>query len=347
MLKMRERCSTRSDRSPARLLVRLALFAFFVSLACTTAGTARAAAKRIALIHADRELSRSVELALYPWDIAVIEIREPPPDSSDPNPRAAAKALAVRYRADAVAWIERSSEAAVLWFFDSADGSLRSRPLPAATATAEDDPAQLAAVALTLKTLVRAAPWESRIPTVAREQTTAGWAPRLELDALGRTATSGTSGEPRIGVWVSAWYGTPKLAWGAALGTSAGLGMTFDGAAGDGTLQDIDVRAALRAHARFGRDFFVEPSLGAAAHVERAEISTKTPVTTQTYTRVDPSLDAGLSLGWQVTPSFAWSIGVEALGFLRYQRWLAGSEVVFDPSPLWLEWGSSIGWTFR
>jgi hypothetical protein len=346
MPKMRERCASPSGRraprpsSPSRAIILLAIV-----LGATVASSAGAAARRIALVHAGAELTRSVSLALYPWDIGVVEIDDPAPDAGAADAIDAARAIARRHDADAIAWIERTDETATLWFFDATDGSLHSHPLPASRST--EDPAELAAIALTLKTLVRATPWESRIPTVVREHKTAGWESHLELDVLARAPVSGASAEPRLGLWVSEWYGTSRWMLGAALGTSAGLGMTSDGATSHSSLQDIDVRGSLRARLRLGRRFILEPKLGATAHVERASVTTTVPSDTQTFTRVDPSLDAGMDIGWMVTQSFAWSIGAEVLGLVSYQRWLEASQIVFAPSPVWIQGGTSIAWSFR
>ncbi|MGO8993040.1 MAG: hypothetical protein ACLQVI_06915 [Polyangiaceae bacterium] len=349
MPKMRVRCASLSGRRPPRrayaLATRvLATFALALGLLAASARPARAAARRIVLMHADADLTRSVDLALYPWDIAVVEVDEPLPDATAPDAVASARSIAKRHSADAIAWIERTDESATLWFFDASDSSLHSHPLPLSP---QQDAAQLAAVALTLKTLVRATPWESRIPTVVHEHKGTGWESHLELDVLARVPVSGANGEPRLGLWVSEWYGTSRWMVGAALGTSAGLGMTSDDASSHSSLQDIDVRGAIRARLRLARHFILEPKLGASAHIERADVTTTTPADTQSFTRVDPSLDAGLSIGWLVTESFVWSIGVEALESLTYQRWLEGQEVVFAPSALWIQGGSSISWSFR
>jgi hypothetical protein len=350
MPKMRERCASRSAKSPSAIrergpVRRFSVCAFGVAaLLVALDAEALAAARRIVLIDAPPELARSVDVALYPWDIAVVEVEATPPDGTSPDAAASARSIAAREHADAVAWIERGEDAPTLWFFDDSDGSLRSHPLPPSP---QDDPAELAAVALTLKTLVRAAPWESRLAVVKRARTGAGWESSVALEALARVPTSGASGEPRLGLWVAEWYGTSRWMWGAALGTSAGLGMTFDEGNSHGSLQDIDVRGSLRGRLLFGRRFLLEPKLGGSAHVERASVTSTAPPTSETFTRVDPSLDAGLSLGWQVTDQFAWSIGAEALAFLRYQRWLEGENSLFAPSPLWIQAGSSIAWSFK
>ncbi len=311
----------------------------------TNAAAASAAARRIALIHAQPELQRSVDLALYPWDIKVVTVDDEPPEGASPGAPAAAKAIAERNEADALAWIVAASGPAVpqLWFFDTATGALQTRPLPA---LASDDPAELAAVALTLKTLVRSTPWEQRLPTVT-EPLAGAWETRLELEAMARIPTSGADAEPRVGLWASEWHGTSRLRWGAGLGASAGVGLRFDGASSHGTLEDFDLRADVRARILLGWHLELEPRVGASAHLERAEVTVATPATSETLWRVNPSLDLGLFLGWQVTRSLAWSVGVEGLDSLRYQRWLAGSEVAFAPSPLWIQAGSSLAWSFR
>jgi hypothetical protein len=348
MLKTRARCATRSAERLVRRVTRVSVAVAFAGALLTSATAASAAARRIALIHAQPELRRSVDLALYPWDINVVTVDEEPPDGISPGAATAAEAIAERNDADAVAWIVPGGAPAapLLWFFDTTSGALQSRALPA---LASDDPAELAAVALTLKTLVRSTPWEQRLATVTAPLTST-WETRLELEAMARIPTSGADAEPRLGLWASEWRGTSgssRLRWGAGLGASAGLGMRFDGATSRGTLEDFDLRADLRARILLGSHLELEPRVGASAHVERAEVTVATPATSETLWRVNPSLDLGLFLGWQLTRSLAWSIGVEGLDSLRYQRWLAGSEVAFAPSPLWIQAGSSLAWSFR
>jgi hypothetical protein len=359
MPKTRERCETvfasrssrtaRAVRRAARASVTLAAF---VAIASTTA-RARAATRRIALVRAEPELQRSVDLALYPWDIKVVAIEETPPDGAAPNAAADAQAIAERNDADAIAWLVPASPGTpngvpTLWFFDTASHTVQSHPLPALPS---DDPAELAAVALTLKTLVRSAAWEQRedhpTPDAATPPAKAAWETRAELEAMGRVPTSGADAEPRLGLWASEWRGTPRLKWGAALGASAGLGMTFDGAGSHGTLHDVDVRAAIGARIGLGRHFDLEPRVGASAHFEHAQVTLAGAPSADTLSRVNPSADLGLFLDWRVTQGLAWSVGVEALDSLRYQRWLVGSNVVFAPSPLWIQAGSSLAWSFR
>jgi len=343
---MRARCASHSARRAARLAFALPLVA-----AVTSSPPARAAARRIALIHADRDLTRSVDLALYPWDIAVVEIDDAPPDGNTPDAAAAARLIARRRGVDAVTWIARDGDSATLWFYDAASGTLHSHPLPRERATAvqpaPEDAAELAAVALTLKTLVRSTPWEARLPMVHRERTGPGWETRVELAALARFPSAGASGEPRLGLWISEWYGPPAWMWGAALGASAGLGSTYDDGTTHASVQDIDLRATLAARLRLAPRFALEPRLGGSAHVQRASVTTTSPFGTSNVTRLDPSLDAGLFFSWAATEGLAWSVGVEALEALRYQRWFVGRDAVFSPSSLWIQAGMSLAWSFR
>jgi len=310
-----------------------------------TAATASAANRRIALVRAPPDLERSVDLALYPWDITVVTIDDAPPDTSAPSAAAAAQSIAHRYDADAIAWLVPGGAGAAptLWFFDTTSLSVQSHPLPVLPS---DDPAELAAVALTLKTLVRSTAWEQRLPTVTGESRGAStWETRLELEAMARVPWSGATAEARAGIWASEWRGTPQLRLGAALGASAGLGMTFDGSASHGTLHDVDARAAVAARVGLVPHVELEPRVGASAHFEHARVTT-VDAGSATVTRVNPSLDLGLFLDWEVARSFTWVFGVEALYSLRYQRWLVGSDVVFAPSPVWIQAGSSIAWSF-
>ena len=81
--------------------------------------------------------------------------------------------------------------------------------------------------------------------------------------------------------------------------------------------------------------------------MERSEVTTPGSPATETLTRVNPSVDAGLFVGWQPVSGFLWALGIEALDSLRYQRWLVGTSVVFAPSPVWIQAGSSASWSFR
>jgi hypothetical protein len=317
------------------------LAALFASIWPTRA---RAAARRIALVHEGPGLTRSVELALYPWDVTVLEIGDAPPDATAADAASSADVIARRHDADAIAWIAHEQGGATLWFYDATTHALHSHPLPPLP---PDDAAGLAAVALSLKTLVRTTPWEARLPTVPREPPGSRWETELSAEALARVPLSGASAEPRFGLWAYEWYGTSRWMWGAALGASAGLGMTADdGHGGRATLQDVDVRAALAAKVRLAPRLFLEPRVGLSAHVERAEVSEASAAATSTDTRVNPSLDVGLALGWALARGLVWSLGIELLDSLRYQRWLLGSDVVFGPSPWWLQAGTSLAWSF-
>jgi hypothetical protein len=311
------------------------------------AGPASAATRRIALLHALPELQRSIDLALIPWDVEVVPVEDAPPDTSAPAVGAEALELARRHDADAIAWLVPGSGGAVptLWFFDAKSLSMQSEPLPALPS---DDPAELAAVALSLKTLVRSAQWDPREPTAATpEVRRTGWETRIAIEAMDRIPWSGANAEPRAGLWASEWHGSQRFKLGAALGASAGLGVTFDDGTSHGSLRDIDVRAAVGARVRLVEHLELEPRLGASAHVERAQITTAPPAMSETVSHVNPSLDAGVFLDWAVTRAFAWSIGGEVLDSLRYQRWLLGSEVVFAPSPVWIQAGTSLAWSFQ
>jgi hypothetical protein len=336
MPKMRARCESPSAKRALALLFGLTLL--------LSSSTAFAAARRIALVHAEPELTRSVDLALYPWDIDVVVIDDTPPDATAPDAARFAQDIAARHKADAIAWIVRSRDSATLWFYDGTTHSLHSHPLPTG---AQEDAAQFAAVALTLKTFVRGAPWEAHLPIVRRESSEASWETQVEIDALGRAPLGGVNGEPRFGIWAIEWYGRPAVSAGLALGASAGLGMTFDNAAARGSVQDVDVRGDARVRIRLARSFTLEPRVGASAHVERAQLTATAPAQSSTLTRVNPSLDGGLFFAWQATDAFSWSIGAEVLGSLRYQRWLVGQDAVFSPSPVWIQAGSAIAWRFR
>ena len=358
MPKTHERCATlfsgrprslraghgRAPRARRSLQSLQVLFLFAALLASTWPTRARAAARRIALVREGPGLTRSVELALYPWDVTVLEISDAAPDATSADAAASADVIARRHAADAIAWIAHEQGGATLWFYDATTRALHSHPLPSLP---PDDAAGLAAVALTLKTLVRTTPWEARLPTVPREPPGSRWETELSAEALARVPLSGASAEPRFGLWVHEWFGTSRWMWGAALGASAGLGMTADdGHGGRATLQDEDLRGALAARVRIAPRLSLEPRVGMSAHIERAEVSEASPAATSTDTRVNPSIDVGLILGWAVARGLVWSLGVELLDSLRYQRWLLGTEVVFGPSPLWIQAGTSLGWSF-
>ena len=89
MPKMRERSARLSARSlSVRGSLRRRGLCLVLGLALLVGAPSRAyaSARRIALIHAQAELVRSVDIALYPWDITVVEVDASAPIRRRPTP---------------------------------------------------------------------------------------------------------------------------------------------------------------------------------------------------------------------------------------------------------------------
>src|SRR5262249_20887700 len=128
----------------------IAMIAILVAM--LVAGVANAERRRLVLIAPDAELHRQVGIALSAWGIEVATSDDTPPGAVFPEVEERAEALARALHADAIAWVAPTEDNAVLFMYDAMSSHVASRVIGVKPPF---DGATAAAVALTLKTLLR------------------------------------------------------------------------------------------------------------------------------------------------------------------------------------------------
>jgi hypothetical protein len=130
---------------------------------------------RVVVVDPDPRVFAAINVALSPWSLRVIRVGGPLPQADVVAATSAAKALADSERAGAVLWVAPPSGSQVLslWLYDAQTAQLVVRPL---TVAAPFDDAGAAAVALSVKTIMRGSPLleTSAAPTAATEPPPAG-----------------------------------------------------------------------------------------------------------------------------------------------------------------------------
>jgi hypothetical protein len=111
-------------------------------------GVDPAAALRVCLLDAPRELERALRTALLPWGMQVENVVRDKPVSTLPGAAIYANALAHELAADALVWLSSSPEGAALWSYQVSSDSVMARPAPERRL---DEPLA-AALALSVKT---------------------------------------------------------------------------------------------------------------------------------------------------------------------------------------------------
>src|SRR5260370_10999439 len=219
------------------------------------APSARCQGRKVVGVEADSRVLTALDVALTPWSLSVGPAPGPPPEGDLESASARARAIAAAQGAGAVVWIAKArgpDETGSLCVYDAQTGQLVVRPLTVAPPLND---AAAAAIALSVKTILRSSPLsevEAPAPAVvppaprtvppvpvAPEQpappqvreTASVW--RLEAIVGARTPTgTGNLAEPRAALGLSAWpqaFGG-HFALGAVL--EAGPGVPIDSAGG-------------------------------------------------------------------------------------------------------------------
>jgi hypothetical protein len=214
-----------------------------------------------------------------------------------------------------------------------------SRPLGV---TSYDDSASAAAVALTLKALLRSstvAPRSEQIGAPARAPALF----RLESSLGTRSFAQGNASlEPRLGFGMSAWPRPFSGRLGVALGLSSGLGAEVDSPALTGRFGDWTITGQARARWLFGR-FVLEPGAGVGVHFAALDGALASPQIVVHTRRTDASLDAGLVGAVRIGDAVDLGLRASASYLLRYQRYLVSGRTALELAPVWLEIGAYLG----
>jgi hypothetical protein len=331
-------------RPLSRLLLPLAMAAALV------ASPAQARDARVVVIDVDPRIASALVVALSPWSLTVMREPGPSPPSDLDSASARAKAIASEQHAGAVVWMappRPPDDRATLWVYDAQTLQLAVRPI---TVPEPFDDAGAAAVALSVKTVLRASPLATPEPApeepperaevsapapIAAPAVPAPHAAWRVETIVGVRAPTGASAavQPRAALGASVWPAALRGHGGVGLAIEAGPDVSVGTPAFQGELREASLDATARVRARAGRWFALEVQGGAGlllASLDGQILPTGVHVRAL---RLDPSLDLGGIV--DVTPSARVSVGVLVGGsaLLRFQRYeLDGARLVTGPT---------------
>jgi hypothetical protein len=294
------------------------------------ASTAWPAEQRVAVLQPDEELVRAISLALAPWGLETIRSREPLPGPSHPEIRVATR-LAQQLGVQALVWVTQADEGALLWVFDVGSGDVTTRLL---TQTLPFDSAAAAAVALSVKTVLRASeiapPAErfgspSRLPAGTRTFALEGggganWVGQDEFD-------------PRAKVAAAAWLAAEGRL-GFSLELSAGPGMPVTAPAYTGRYQDVTLGGSARFALVLGPRFSTVVSLGGGAHWTSLRGTLAEGSLESRVSRVNGAIELSTSFNFYLRRGVYLGVSAGGAYFPRHRRYLVGDDPVFAPSPV-------------
>jgi hypothetical protein len=333
----------------ARPLLRLLRRLTIAGALVTSAAEAREG--RVVVIDVDPRVADALVVALSPWSLTVVRTPGPSPTLDFDAASARARAIAAEQHAGAVVWIappRLPDLQATLWVYDAQTLELAVRPL---TALEPFDDAGAAAVALSVKTVLRASPLAApepppegapAPPRSAPEAPPPGPRPpsawRLET-TVGVRAPTGTSAEvePRATLGASVWPAALDGHGGVGLSIQAGPGVSVGTPDFQGELREASVEATARLRAPGGRWFAVEIAGGPGLFLTSLDGQVLPTGPHLHALRLDPSL--GLGGIADVTPSPRVSLGVlvDAAALLRFQRYsLDGAPLLSGPAVIGL-----------
>ncbi|RMH43730.1 MAG: hypothetical protein D6689_04335 [Deltaproteobacteria bacterium] len=278
---------------------------------------AEADSARVVLVAPGPALADAVSTALEPWGVAVDVA--PAGSLGDALPGAArrARTLARRRQADAVAWISTNADGAAVWIYDARSDDVVARPLAVAPPL---DPAHAAAVALTLKTLLRKSRAAPPPPTSTAPARSVG----IDSAAAVRARPgAGVPVEPRLALtalWGSGWLV-------AIAGASAGPGIRVDEVRFVGRYTDTTGIVGARVQTRAGR-LALAGQAAAALHVTALDGALPDADRRVHIRRVNPAVSLGASVAVAIAPEAELGLRVGGDLLLRTQRYLVAGDPV-------------------
>jgi hypothetical protein len=333
----------------ARLLPRL-LRRLTIAVVLFTS-RAHAHEGRVVVIDVDPRVAEALVVALSPWSLTVVQTLGPTPGADVDAASARARAIASDLHAGAVVWIvlPRQEAPATLWVYDAETLQLAVRPL---TVWAPFDDAGAAAVALSVKTVLRASPLLAPEPAPAPERPPPPPAPatvvvatppppappqrawRLET-IVGVRAPTGTSAEveARAALGASVWPAAFGGHGGAGLEIQVGPGVSVGTPVFRGELREASFEATARLRAQAGRWFAFEAEGGPGFLLASLDGQVSPTAVHVHAFRLDPAIDVGGVV--DLTPGPRVSLGaiVDGSALLRFQRYaLDGAPLVDGPA---------------
>lgn len=300
---------------------------------------AHAAASDLVLVDSGPEWRDAVAVALDPWgtEVRAIEDAAPRPDAS-PSERGVA--LAARTGGAVVVWFQPEGSGSVLWLYDATTRSAIGRELPTRPPF---DPVTAAAVALSLKTLLRhsavgpspPSPTLATTPLASQQATAASppaenraWTIALS-SGVRAFATAPDTVEVRVTLSGLHWLEATERHLGIGVRAAHGSGVEvrdarFDGRWVEGSVELL-VAGRVRPIAFLELDALV--GFGVSAASLSGELQSAALVDDW---RANPNLSAEVAMGFRLSAAIRLGLRVGADVLFQHQRYLVTGQPVLQ-----------------
>ena len=293
-------------------------------------------------------------------------VRSPGPEPSSDLDASSSRAasIATEQHAGAVVWIAAPhgpGEPPTLWVYDAQTKQLAVRPLGV---SAPFDDAGAAAVALSVKTILRASPLAAEEPSPAPPSSTPppiapatsssdkngqdevhppapivprrAWRFETLLGARAPTG-AGAAVEPRAALGASLWPGVFGDHAGLGLAIQAGPGVSVGTASFQGELREGSVEVTARLRTRAGRWLAFELECGPALFLTSLDGQAVSDGTHLHALRLDPAMNLGAIADLALEPRVSLGVLLEGSALFRFQRYaLDGAPLLNGPAVLGL-----------
>jgi hypothetical protein len=323
----------------ARLLPRLLRRLTIAAALITSAAEAREG--RVVAIDVDARVADALVVALSPWSLTVVRSRGPTPTLDFDAASARARTIAAEQHAGAVVWIappRPPDEQTTLWVYDAETLQLAVRPL---SASEPFDAAAAAAIALSVKTVLRASPLSTTEPPTEAPRppppeapspaapspstasppaaTSSAW--RVETILAARAPTGANAAvEPRAALGVSVWPTSFRGHGGIGLAIQAGPGVSVETGGFSGELREFSVEATARVRAQ-AHWFALELEGGPGLFLTSLSGQVQSTTLSLSALRLDPSLSLGVAADVNPSPRVSLGVLVDGSALLRFQRY--------------------------
>lgn len=286
---------------------------------------------RLALVDLPDNVREAVAVTLTAWNVEILDVSAGSLGPTMPATADAARVVAERHQVSAVVWISSSDGGAALWVLDGATDKVVARPLSSAPPF---DDATAAAIALTIKTLLRHSMVAPQVERFGAAEIAAPPPPppepelRIGIEAISgiRVRPSGTAGvEPRLGLGLFWAPGALARRLDVGLAVRVGLGSSVESPALAATFRDNTLSAQVRLRA-LTAPIAIAPTAGVSLHMTRLDGALSATSTTVSVDRINPSIDAGVRAALGLGP-LDLGLQIEGSAALRRQRY----EVAGDP----------------
>jgi hypothetical protein len=306
----------------------------------------------VVLVETDPRVTDAISVALSPWGLVVATVPGPIPGADVGAAAEGARAVAVDQGADAVVWIappRQPSERASLWVYDAQTQQLAVRPVNAAAPFTDS---AAAAIALSVKTILRASPLlaepertepspppaapssppprQTRAVAPASPPTDRMGALRFEA-AFGGRAPTGTESlaEPWVALGASLWpAGTRPFGFGLEI--QAGPGTSVHAGAFRGMMREGSAEMSARVRALVANWLAFELGAGPALYVALFE----GVASSARSLRYDPAFDVAGVVDFVVAGRVAIGIIADGSVLFRYQAYHLQGALLFSEPPI-------------